>query len=51
MDLGFDNQYTVNVTTNGNLKANDTLITSTRDYREYGFTVYGKMTLLRTTVE
>jgi hypothetical protein len=45
MDLGSDNQYKVNVTTNGNLKANDTLITSTRDYREFGFTVYGLMTL------
>jgi hypothetical protein len=51
MDLGSDNQYKVNVTTFGNLKANNTLITSTRDYREFGFTVYGKMTLLKTTVE
>ncbi|NIP34365.1 MAG: hypothetical protein GWN18_05410, partial [Thermoplasmata archaeon] len=50
MDLGGDNQYKINVTTNGNLKANDTLITSTRSYREFGFTVYGHMTLLRTTV-
>jgi hypothetical protein len=50
MDLGFDNQYKVNVTTNGNLKANDTLITSTRSYREFGFTVYGLMTLDRVEV-
>jgi hypothetical protein len=51
MDLGFDNQYMVNVTSNGNLKANDTLITSTRNYREYGFQVHGLMTLKRVTVD
>jgi hypothetical protein len=51
MDLGFDNQYKVNVTTLGNLKANDTLITSTRTYREFGFQVHGLMTLKRVTVD
>ncbi len=50
MDLGYDNQYMVNVTTIGNLKANDTLITSTRNYREYGFQVHGMMAMKRVTV-
>ncbi|MCK5252538.1 MAG: hypothetical protein KAQ96_06300, partial [Thermoplasmata archaeon] len=50
MDLGFDNQYIINVTPTGNLKANDTLLTSSRDTWEYGFYVYGLMTLLRTNV-
>ena len=50
MDLGSDNQYQITVTDIGNLMANDTLITSTRTYREFGFLVYGKMTLKRTTV-
>jgi len=51
MDLGYDDQYMIEVATSGELKANDTLITSTNTAREYGFEVYGKMTLLRTAVE
>ncbi|MCK5414931.1 MAG: hypothetical protein KAJ35_06090, partial [Thermoplasmata archaeon] len=51
MDLGFDKQYMIDVTPMGNLKANDTRLTSTRDRNEYSFHVYGSMTLLRTSVE
>ena len=51
MDLAIDNQYLINVTPTGNLKANDTWLTSTRDTREWGFLVYGMMTMLRTVVE
>ncbi len=52
--LWFDNvddDHLLNVTKNGNLMANDTRITSAWSSYEYSFTVYGKMTLLRVTVE
>ncbi len=47
----FDDAHMLNVTTNGNLMANDTRITSAWSNYEYAFTVYGKMTLLRVTIE
>ncbi len=46
-----DDAHMLNVTTNGNLMANDTRITSAWSEYEYGFTVYGKMTLKRATIE
>ncbi len=51
MNLPGDDAYKLNVTTSGNLMANNTLFTSTRTYYEYGYTVYGKMNLRRCVVE
>ncbi len=50
MTLSVDNQYIVNVTGTGNLMANDSMITSALSWIEFGFTVYGEMTLERVEV-
>jgi hypothetical protein len=51
MALTMDNQYMINVTATGNLKANNSRITALNTNYEYGFYVYGKMALLKMVVE
>lgn len=46
-----DDAHGLNVTTIGNLMVNDSRITSAWSNYEYAFTVYGKMTLKRATIE
>ena len=46
-----DDDHELKVTASGNLKANDTRITSAWSSYEYSFKVYGKMTLKRVTIE
>ena len=45
MVLYMDNEYKINVTATGNLQANNSRITALDTYSEYGFLVYGKMSL------
>lgn len=51
MSQSRDNEFKFVVTPNGNLMANDSLITSTLSFLEFGFHVKGPMTLDRVVVE